>query len=123
MVRRVNHQHRSKGWLFETKTGARAKFGSYDTTFRSLAALVRATNSWLMPQAIKLEDFSLWRLPLRGAVLKTTQRGVNSKVIEQVNRWRSKEEAKGSVPNLPMRQVYTEVRSTLPTMLVYSQAL
>ena len=76
-----------------------------------------------MPQAIKLEDFSFWQLPWRGAVLKTTQRGVNSKVIELVNRWRSKEGAKGSVPNLPMRQVYTEVWSTLPTMLLYSQAL
>ena len=43
--------------------------------------------------------------------------------MELVNRWRSKEGAKGSVPNLPMRQVYTEVRSTLPTMLKYSHAL
>ncbi len=73
MVRRVNHQHRSKSWLFGTRTGGRAKFGSYDTTFRSLVALARATNSRLVPQAIKLEDFSLWRLPHRGAVLKTTQ--------------------------------------------------
>ncbi len=60
MVRRVNHQHRSKGWLFEMRTGARAKFGSYDTTFQSLVALARATISRLVPQAIKLEDFSLW---------------------------------------------------------------
>ena len=37
--------------------------------------------------------------------------------MELVNRWHSKEGAKGSVPNLPMRQVYIEVRSTLPTML------
>ncbi len=44
-------------------------------------------------------------------------------MIELVNRWRSKEGAKGSVPNLPMQQVYTEVQSTLPTMLLYSQAL
>ncbi len=56
-------------------------------------------------------------------MLETTQRGVDSKVMELVNRWRSKEGAKGSVPNLPMRQVYTEVRSMLPTMLKYSQAL
>ena len=56
-------------------------------------------------------------------MLETTQRGVDSKVMELVNRWRSKEGAKGSVPNLPMRQVYTEVRSTLPTMLKYSRAL
>ena len=35
MRRRVNcqHQHPNKGWLFETKTGARSKFGKYDTTF------------------------------------------------------------------------------------------
>jgi hypothetical protein len=43
--------------------------------------------------------------------------------MELINRWRTKEAAKGSVPNLPMRQVYTEVKSTLPTMLEYSQAL
>jgi hypothetical protein len=123
LARRVNHQLRTKGWLFETRAGVRAKFGKYDATFRSLVALARAKNSRLVPQAIELEDFSLWRSPRRGAVLETTHRGVDSKVMELINRWRSKEAAKGSVPNLPMRQVYTEVRSTLPTMLKYSQAL
>ncbi len=77
----------------------------------------------LVPSAIEPEDFSLWRSPRRSAVLETTQRGVDSKVMELVNMWRSEEGAKGSVPNLPMRQVYTEVRSTLPTMLKYSRAL
>ncbi len=72
-MKRVNHQHCSKGWLFETRTGARAKFGSYNITFRSLVALAWATNSRLVPQAIKLEGFSLWRSPRRGAVLETTQ--------------------------------------------------
>jgi hypothetical protein len=43
--------------------------------------------------------------------------------MKLVNRWRSKEGAKGSVLNLPMRQIYTEVRSMLPTMLKYSKAL
>jgi hypothetical protein len=113
----------AKGWLFQTSTGARAKFGRYDATFRTLVALARGTNSRLVPGAIEPEDFSLWRSPRRGAVLETTRRGVDSKVMELVNRWRSKEGAKGSVPNLPMRQVYTEVRSTLPTMLKYSRAL
>ena len=123
MHRRVNYQHRTKGWLFQTSTGARAKFGRYDATFRTLVTLARGTNSRLIPGAIEPEDFSLWRSPRRSAVLETTRRGVDSKVMELVNRWRSKEGAKGSVPNLPMRQVYTEVRSTLPTMLKYSRAL
>ena len=123
MVRRVTHQHRTKGWLFETRAGVRAKFGKYDSTFRTLVALARTKNSCLVPSAIELEDFSLWCSPRKGAVLETTHRGVDSKVMELINRWRSKEAAKGSVPNLPMRQVYTEVRSTLPTMLLYSRAL
>ncbi len=120
---RVNCQHCTKGWLFQTNTGARAKFGRYNATFRILVTLAWATNSRLVPSAIKPEDFSLWRSPRRGTVLETTQQGVDSKVMELVNRWRSKEGAKGSVPNLPIWQVYTKVRSTLPTMLKYSRAL
>ena len=85
--------------------------------------LVWLKDSRLVPSAIESEDFSLWRSPRRGAVLETTQRVVDSKVMELVNRWRSKEGAKGLVSNLPMWQVYTEVRNPLPTMLKYSQAL
>ncbi len=117
MQRWVNCQHRTKGWLFETKTSARAKLGKYDPTFRSLVTLARNTNSRLVASAIKPDDFSLWRSPRMGAVLETTQQGVD------INRWRSKEAAKGSTPNLPMQQVYTEVKSTLPTMMQYSGAL
>ena len=39
MARRVNHQHHSKGWLFETRTGVRAKFGKFDAAFRSFVVL------------------------------------------------------------------------------------
>ncbi len=92
MHRRANYQRRTKGWLFETKMGARAKFGRYDDKFQALVSLARATNTRLIPQeVIEAEDFSLWRSPRRGAVLEKTQRGVDSKVMELVNRWRSKE--------------------------------
>ncbi len=91
--------------------------------FRSLVDLAQTRNSRLAPNAIELDYFSLWQSPQRGAILEITQRGVDSKVMELVNRWMSMEGAKGSVPNMPMRQVYTEVRSTLPTMLEYSWAL
>ncbi len=73
---RVNYQHPTKGWLFQTSTGARAKFGRYDATFRTLVILARATNSRLVPSAIEPEDFSLWHSPRRDAVLETTQRGL-----------------------------------------------
>jgi hypothetical protein len=70
MVRRVNYQHCYKGWLFKTKTGARAKFGRYDATFQTLVALAWAINSRLVPNAIVLNDFILWQSPQRGAVFK-----------------------------------------------------
>ncbi len=73
MLRRVNYQHCSMGHLFKTRTGARAKFGRYNAKFQSLVALARAMNSRLVPNAIELNDFSLWQSPQGGAILKTTQ--------------------------------------------------
>ena len=49
-----------------------------------------------MPDVVDTEDFSLWRSPRRGAVLETTNQDVSEKVIELINRWRSKESARGS---------------------------
>jgi hypothetical protein len=72
MLRRVNYQHHTKGWLFKMRTGARAKFRRYDTTLQSLVALAWATYSQLILDAIELDDFSIWRLLRRGAVLKMT---------------------------------------------------
>jgi hypothetical protein len=45
------------------------------------------------------------------------------KVIKLVNCWRKKEAAKGLEAGLPMRQVYTQVRRTLSTMLKFSKVL
>jgi hypothetical protein len=87
----VNYQLCSNVWLFETRAGVRAKFGKYNTMFWSLVALTWATNSRLVPYAIEHNDFSLRQLPRQGVVLETTQRGLDSKVMELVSRWRSKE--------------------------------
>ena len=121
--RRVYCQGRSKGWLFQNKQGIRLKFGRYDPTFRELIDAARALQPSLLPDIVETGDYSLWRSPRRGAVLETTNQDVSEKVIELVNRWRKKEAAKGSEPGLPMRQIYTQVRSTLPTMLKFSKAL
>ena len=99
------------------------KFGQYDALFRALVDQAQERHPRLLPEAVETEDFSLWRSPRRGAVLETTNQDVSEKVIELINRWRKKEAAKGSEAGLTMRQVYTQVRSTLPTMLKFSKAL
>ena len=68
-------------------------------------------------------DFSLWRSPRQGSVLETTNQDVAEKVIELINCWCKKEAAEGSEVGLPMQQVYTQVKSTLHTILKFSTAL
>ncbi len=72
---------------------------------------MREEDQKLVPSAVEMSDFSLWRSLRRGAVLETTTHKVDVQVIELINRWRKKEAARGSEAGLPMRQVYTQVGS------------
>ena len=121
--RQVHLQNQTTGWLFQNRRGVCSKFGIYDHIFRAPVDTARELHFRLLPEVVETGDFSLWRSPRRGAVLETTNQDVAEKVIELVNRWRKKEAAKGSEAGLPMRQVYTQVKSTLPTMLKFSKAL
>jgi hypothetical protein len=114
---------RSGGWLFQRKNGTRERFGMYNTTFQQLLDAPREEDCKLLPEAVETGDFSLWRSPRRGALLETINQDVSEKVIELIKRWQKKEAAKGSEAGLPMRQVYTQVRSTVKTMLKFSKAL
>ena len=55
--------------------------------------------------------------------METTNQDVAEKVIELINCWCKKEAAEGSEVGLPMQQVYTQVKSTLHTILKFSTAL
>jgi hypothetical protein len=99
------------------------KFGRYGALFRALVDQAQERHPRLIPEAVETKDFSLWRSPRRGGVPETTNQDVSEKVIKLINRWHKKEAAKGSEAGLAMRQVYTQVRSTLPTMLKYSKEL
>jgi hypothetical protein len=120
---KVNLQKRSKGWLFQCPRGASLKFGQYDNTFCFLIDAARDHQEGLLHDVVESGVFSLWRSSRRGAVLETTNQDVPEKDLELINRWRKKEAAKGSEAGLAMRQVYMQVRSTLPTMLRFSKTL
>jgi hypothetical protein len=95
----------------------------YQDYFRTLIERVLEEDQKLVPSAVEMSDFSLWRSLRRGAVLETTTHKVDVQVIELINRWCKKEAARGSKAGLPMRQVYTQVLSALPTMKEFSRAL
>jgi hypothetical protein len=116
-------QDQTTGWLFQDRKGMRSKFGKYDHIFRALIDIARELHFSLLPEVVETGNFSLWRSQRRRAVLETTNQDVAETVIELINRWHKMEAAKGSEAGLPMRQVHTQFKSTLPTMLKFSKAL
>ena len=57
----------------------------------------------------------------RGAVLGTVNR-VDRDIVTLMIRWRTKEGARGADPGLGRWQTYTQVRSLIPELKLYSQA-
>lgn len=121
LTRRLVRESRVSGWLFARADGTRAKCGDYDLVLRDYIDRVRDAHPGLISANVSLEDFSFRRSGRRGAATEATNRNMDPKAIELINRWRKKENAKGTEPGLPMRQVYTQVSQSLPTLLRYSQ--
>jgi hypothetical protein len=121
MRRRTVVEKRESGWLFGDAQGKRRRFGFYDPLFLEMLTRARSSRPECMDQVVELEDFSLWRSGRRGATTEAGNQKVSAHVIDLMGRWRQKEAAKGSQPGLPMRQVYTQVKSSFPAMLLYSE--
>jgi len=120
--RRVDLESRRSGWMFTRPEGGRAKYGDYDPLFRDYLARVKAKYPKLIAASTEVDDYSLRRSGRRGATTEATNRDVDQKTIELINRWRKKEAARGTEPGLPMRQVYTEVGKSLEAMLRFSRS-
>ena len=84
--------------------------------------ILRENRPELFSVGTLMEHFSLRRSMRRGAVLMTTGK-VASQVVNMINRWRTKEGAKGSAPGLSMEQTYTNMRDVMHLMIQYSKAL
>ena len=86
-------------------------------------APVSSAGGGLFFKEVDIADFSARRSLRRGSTQHATNQGVSQQVIDEANRWRTKEAARGSEAYLPLRQVYTSVRHVLPTRIRYPQSL
>ena len=111
-----------KGHFFSRENGRKASTGDYDPSFRAYVRRVMVLKPRLFHKNVEVEDYSLRRSPRRGATVSATNNGIPQPVIDEINRWRTKENAKGSEAGLPLRQVYTSVRYMLSTQIVFSQS-
>jgi hypothetical protein len=124
LLRRIyTVEGRSTGWLFAKEDGTRKSFSEFDPLLLEYLNRARELDESIMSALADISDFSFWRSPRSGATTEATNRGVPGPIIELMGRWRKKENARGSEPGLPMRQVYTRVRDSSEGLLMFSGSL
>jgi hypothetical protein len=55
-------------------------------------------------------------------MIKATNQSIDQQIIDLMGWWRKKEAARGTEPGLPMRQVYTQMKSVYPAMLSFLES-
>ena len=118
--RRVSFEGTRHGYLFAREGGRKGSIGDYDPLFRAYIERTMSARPGLFPKGVDVHDFSLRRSPRRGSTTSATNNKVHPLAIELMNRWRTREKARGTEPGLSMRQVYTQVRNTINATLEYS---
>jgi hypothetical protein len=77
-----------------------------------------------IPSSINIEErFNVYRSFRRGATTRAKEQGVDESTIEMNNRWRKWQNKQGSLPNLPMSQLYVELSQALTSKLRFSSSL
>ncbi len=69
------------------------------------------------------ERFSIHRSFRRGATTRALTMKVPNDIVTMNNRWRKSQQRAGSVPNLPMSVLYTEIQQALTARLRFSRSL
>ena len=78
----------------------------------------------LIPIDLEVDErFKVYRSFRRGATTRAKEQGVDEPTIEMNNRWRKWQNKQGSLPNLPMTQLYVEISQALVSKLRFSLSL
>jgi hypothetical protein len=121
MRRNLVVENRQNGWLFADEKGNRRKMGYYDPLLVELLDKVKHHFPGIIPEAVDPSDFSLWRSGRRGGTTTALSLGVPQSIIDLMGRWRTREAKRGTLPGLPMRQVYTQVKNAVSGMLIFAK--
>jgi predicted Zn-ribbon and HTH transcriptional regulator len=90
----------------------------------SILGKIQDANTGIIPAGIVIEDkYNVYRSFRRGATTRAKEQGVDEATIEMNNRWRKWQNKRGSLPNLPMTQLYVEISQALVSKLRFSSSL
>jgi hypothetical protein len=85
---------------------------------------VQANRPGILPVDIDVDKkFNTYRSFRHGATTRAKEQGVSEATIVMNNRWRAVQGKQGSLPNLPMTQLYVEISQALTSKLRFSKSL
>jgi hypothetical protein len=86
----------------------------------SILGKIQHVNTGIIPAGIVIEDkYNVYRSFCRGAATQAKEQGVDKATIEMNNCWRKWQNKRGSLPNLPMTQLYVEISQALVSKLCF----
>ena len=120
----VEEKHKSVGPALCDIKGDMLTMNDLNAEFHDiLERLQREGGSGIPEDLIVNERFNVYRSFRRGATTRAKEMKVDPDVIEMNNRWRKVENKQGSLPKLPMSQLYMEITQVLDSKLQFSRSL
>ena len=99
-------------------------YAKINAEFHLQLGRVRERIPELIDSNVVIEDrYNLFRSFRRGATTRAREMKVDPSIVSMNNRWRKSQSRAGSVPNLPMMDLYTEIQQALLTRIAFSQSL
>jgi hypothetical protein len=104
----------TQGLLFRRKNGSPSKVGEFDDPLIEQLVWIQDNTQGLISMSIDLWDVVGCRRSMRReATTEALNMDVDASWIDANNGWRKVERAKGKMPSMSMRQIYTEMLQNL----------
>jgi hypothetical protein len=109
----LKSEGRTEGPAFATPDGKLASSTNYDSVFRSYLKQVQATTDLIKDDEDIDNLYGISRTPRKTAVTRSKRAGY-TKEVDEMNRWRTVENAKGRKAKVPMNVLYAEAVLMMP---------
>ena len=120
----VENKHLITGSVVCDQAGFAYSGWALTNELREMLKQVRSSTTDSIPNGLEIDKcFSAYRSFRRGATTRAKERGVSEPTIHMNNRWRSVQNKQGSLPKLPMTQLYVEITQALTSKLRFSKSL
>ena len=114
----MEDKHKSTGPAICDQEGFVLERWRLNRELQNMLKQVQTIKPELIPADVDVDKrFNTYRSFRRGATTRAKEQGVSEPTIAMNNRWRAVQGRQGSLPNLPMTQLYVEISQALTTKL------